>query len=74
MAHTTQHEAFDRHGRPTTVTRKPRSKSRDLAELRRRLPFLRPGDEVIEVGARAAPTEDYDWYDRDGMKVRVREI
>lgn len=70
----TQHEALDRHGRPTTITRRRRSKSRNVAELRQRLPFLRPGDEVIEIHRRRAPTEDYDWYDKDGMKVRVREI
>ena len=70
----TQHEAFDRYGRSTTLTRRRRSRSRAAAELTLRVPFLRPGDEVIEIQQHPAPTEDYDWYDRDGMRVRVREI
>ncbi len=70
----TQHEAFDRYGWPTTVTRRRRSRSREVAEPTQQLPFLRPGDEVIEIQRHPAPTEDYDWYDRDGMRVRVREI
>jgi hypothetical protein len=37
--------------------------------------FLHPGDEVTVIERyEPKPTEDYDWYDRDGMRVRVREI
>jgi hypothetical protein len=37
--------------------------------------FLHPGDEVTVIEHhQPKPTEDYDWYDRDGMRVRVREI
>ena len=37
--------------------------------------FLRPGDHItaVEHGQPRA-TDDYDWYDKQGMKVRVREI
>ena len=75
VAHTTQHEVFFRHGRPTVLTRRPRSRSRETQEPRRGQLALRPGDEVIETERhRRMPTEDYDWYDRGGMRVRVREI
>ena len=71
----TQVQAFDRHGRPITLTRRGRRQSRDAQEARQALPALRPGDEVIEIEQhRPMPIEDYDWYDRDGMRVRVREI
>lgn len=62
---------------PTMLSRTPKSRStsRDVWETKRRLPAPRPGDEVIEIGHhRRVPTADYDWYDRDGMRVRVREI
>lgn len=26
------------------------------------------------TGEEVAPTDDYDWYDTNGMRVRVREI
>ena len=72
---TTEHETLDHHGRPTTLTRRRRSRSGDRHEPRARPPVLRSGDEVIEIQPhKLAPTEDYDWYDRNGMKVRVREI
>lgn len=75
VTRTTQLEALDRHGRPTTLTRRRRSRSRDAHGPRRQPAILRPGDEVIEIEHhRPMPTEDYDWYDRDGMRVRVREI
>jgi hypothetical protein len=75
VTRTTQLEALDRYGRPTVLTRRRRSRSRDTHEPRRRPPVLQPGDEVIEIEHhRPMPTEDYDWYDRDGMRVRVREI
>ena len=37
--------------------------------------LLRPGDNITVV-ERRPPTQaaDYDWYDKDGMRVRVREI
>ncbi len=37
--------------------------------------LLRPGDEVTLIERRRErPSEDYDWYDEEGMRVRVREI
>jgi hypothetical protein len=75
VTRTSQLEAFDRRGRLTTLTRRRKSRSIDTHEPRRRPPVLRTGDEVIDTKhRRPMPTEDYDWYDRDGMRVRVREI
>ena len=75
VRNTTQHEVLDRHGRPTVLTRRRRSRSREMDEPGRRPLARRPGDEVVETRHhRRMPTEDYDWYDKDGMKVRVREI
>ena len=65
---TRQHEAVDRHGRPATVTRRRRSRSRSVAEPA--ATFLRAGDNITVVERNS----DYDTYDRDGMRVRVREI
>ena len=31
-------------------------------------------EEIEELERRPAPRQDYDWYDKNGMKVRVREI
>ena len=75
VRNTTQHEVLDRHGCPTMLTRERRSRSRELDEPRRIPLARRPADEVVETGRRRRmPTEDYDWYDKDGIKVRVREI
>jgi hypothetical protein len=72
---TTKYETLDHHGSPTTPTRRQRSRSRDRHEPRGRPPVLQPGDEVIKIQAdRPMATEDYDWYDMNGMSVRVREI
>jgi|ERR1700722_3931 hypothetical protein len=72
---TTEYGTLDHHGRPTTLTRRRRSRSRDRHEPRGRPPVLQSGDEVIEIQPHnPMQTEDYDWYDRNGMRVRVREI
>jgi len=71
---TTQHAAVDRHGRPTTVTRKRRSRSRCTAGSHRSQSFLRPGNEMVVAERETVSPADYEWYDTDGMRVRVREI
>lgn len=69
----TEYEALDHHSRPIALT--ARRRSGDRHQPRGRPPILRSGDEVVEIQPRKAmPTEDYHWYDRNGMKVRVREI
>jgi hypothetical protein len=69
----TECEALDHHGR--SIAPMARRRSGDRHEPRCRPPVLRSGDEVIVIQPhRAMPTEDYDWYDRNGMRVRVREI
>lgn len=67
---TTQLAALDHHGWPTMFTGR-RSRSRTTLEPRRR-PAVQPEDEIERE--RPMPTEDYDWCDRDGMRVRIREI
>jgi hypothetical protein len=72
-------EAFDQHRRPTALpgigSCRSRSRSREAPEPGRSLTLQRPRKEVIAIEHhRQMPTEDYDWYDRDGMRVRVREI
>jgi hypothetical protein len=56
--------------------RRHRQRSRtpeDESVVERRI--LRPGDEVTLIERhRGRPSEDYDWYDEEGMRVRVREI
>ena len=73
VTRTRQHEAVDRRGRPATVTRRHRSRSRSVAEQHASA-FLRPGDNVTVIERTSAPGHDYDWYDKEGMRVRVREI
>jgi hypothetical protein len=68
VTRTKHHEAIDRRGRPAMVTRRRRSRSRSVAEPA--ATFLRPGDDITVV----EKSNDYDTYDRDGMRVRVREI
>jgi hypothetical protein len=68
VTRTRHHEATDRRGRPAMVTRRCRSRSRSVAEPA--ATFLRPGDDITVV----EKSNDYDTYDRDGMRVRVREI
>lgn len=56
----------------TKSHRRPRSESRSLSEDDR---DFRPGDMVTVIEKhRPQRNEDYDWYDEDGMRVRVREI
>jgi hypothetical protein len=71
VARTRQHEAVDGRGRPASVRR--RRHSRSITE-RPASTFLRPGDEITVIERIPAPGHDYDWYDKDGMRVRVREI
>jgi hypothetical protein len=69
----TESEALDHHSRP--IAPMTRWRSGDRHEPAARPPVPRSGDEVIEIQPhKAMPTEDYDWYDRNGMRVRVREI
>lgn len=62
-----EHEAIDRRGRPATWTSRRRSRSRSVAGPVST--FLRPGDSITVI-----ERDDYDAFDRDGMRVRVREI
>lgn len=57
-------EDVGRRGRLTIDTSRRRSRSRSLAG---------PGDNITMVG-RHTNKHEYDTFDRDGMKVRVREI
>ena len=46
-----------------------------MPEPRSRLGAKQPGDEVIIIERRKPVSmDDYDWYDKDGVRVRVREI
>lgn len=79
VTRTKKPEAFDQRRCPTTLTGigrcRSRSRSRAAPEPGRLLTLQRPRNEVIAIEHhRQMPTEDYDWYDRDGMRVRVREI
>jgi hypothetical protein len=78
---TSQHEALDHRGRPTIVNRRMKSRSRSRSGSRWNAPFGgRPPSarsETTEIVERSHPlpaTEDYDWYDSHGQRVRVREI
>lgn len=63
-------ENAERRDRPVLGSR-CRSRSRSIAEPESS--FLRPGDHITVV-ERHRGADDYDTYDRDGMRVRVREI
>jgi hypothetical protein len=63
-------EDVDRRGRPAMVRSRRRSHSRSVAEPGST--FLRPGDNITVVERHN--NSDYNTYDRDGMRVRVREI
>jgi hypothetical protein len=80
---TSQHEPVDRQGRPIAIKGRTRLRSRSTSQSRSRwnAPFggrpPRTDNETIEMQERiqAHPaTEDYDWYDSHGQRVRVREI
>lgn len=75
VTRTRHHEVIDRRGPPATMTLRRRSRSRSIVE-QPASEFLRPGDNitVIERSSALPSHDDYDWYDRDGMKIRVREI
>jgi hypothetical protein len=73
VTRTRHNVVVDRHGRPATVTRRRRSRSRSMSE-QPASEFLRPGDNITVIERTSAPSQEYDWYDKDGMKVRVREI
>lgn len=64
------HREEARRGRPAIVASRRRSRSRSVAEPASS--FLRPGDNITVVERHTSG--DYDTYDRDGMRVRVREI
>jgi hypothetical protein len=63
-------EEAEKRGRPLLGSRR-RSRSRSVVEPESS--FLRPGDHIT-VLERHGDAGDYDTYDRDGMRVRVREI
>ena len=78
---TSQREAIDRRGRPVVVSSRPRSRSRTRSGSRwdapfgGRLPTTMSETNEIQERIQAPPaTEDYDWYDSHGQRVRVREI
>ncbi|KAF7511433.1 hypothetical protein GJ744_004622 [Endocarpon pusillum] len=78
---TSQHDAADHRGRPTTGGRRATPGSRSGSGSRWNAPFGgRPPmteDETIEMQQRIhtpPANEDYDWYDSHGQRVRVREI
>ena len=78
---TRQHEAVDRDGRPVVVSRGSRSRSKSRSGSRWNAPFGgRPpmsdnGTSEIQQRIQEPPvTEDDDWYDGHGQRVRVREI
>ena len=77
------HEALHQRGRPVVVNSRPprRSRSRTRSGSRWDAPFDgRPpmaASETSDSQGRIqglSATEDYDWYDSHGQKVRVREI
>jgi hypothetical protein len=64
-----------RHKRGRRGARRARPKSPSSSEDESEARLLRPGDEVTII-ERYPPRQrdDYDWFDEDGMRVRVREI
>ena len=54
--------------------RRARSRSQAARSSRMAATFLRPGDAVTVIEEQQPPQREFDWYDRDGMRVRVREI
>lgn len=81
VRHTRPYHANDRDGRPVTVSRPTTSESKSQNGSRWNPPFGgRPpvmDSETIEMQERIQSprtTEDYDWYDSHGQRVRVREI
>jgi hypothetical protein len=78
---TSQYGALGRHGRHVMVNRRTRSRSRSRSGSGWNAPFggraPSASSETIDIPGRlqAPPaTEDYDWYDSHGQRVRVREI
>ncbi|EXJ88420.1 hypothetical protein A1O1_05350 [Capronia coronata CBS 617.96] len=65
----------DRDQTPYGGPQRRRSRSRPLEGQPRGRSILKPGDELTVV-ERHAPrhSQDYDWYDNEGIRVRVREI
>lgn len=71
-----ERESHDEHGRPGRARTHRRSRSGSESVASEGLD-VRAGDEIIlEQRHTYDPTEsdDYDWYDDNGMRVRVREI
>lgn len=58
-----------RDERPEKTTRDHDEHPRSSSRRRRRL-----HTDEVKVSEELPPADDYDWYDKDGMKVRVREI
>jgi hypothetical protein len=75
------HEAVDRRGRPVVVSSRPKSRSRTRSGSRWDAPFggrppltVNEASDIQERLQGPPATEDYDWYDSHGQRVRVREI
>ena len=68
-------QASDGDGLQEIGRRRSQSRLRLAPAERSADTFLRLGDNITVV-ERRPPTQaaDYDWYDREGMRVRVREI
>ena len=54
--------------------RRARSRSQSARSSQMAATFLRPGDAVTVIEEQQPPPNEFDWYDKDGMRVRVREI
>ena len=82
LRYSRQHEALDGDGRPAVARMRMRSRPRSRSGSRWSAPFGgRPPSiesETAEIQERIqgppSATEDYDWYDSHGQRVRVREI
>ena len=59
---------------PARRYRRARSRSQIARSSQTAATFLRPGDAVTVIEGPEPPPKEFDWYDKDGMRVRVREI
>lgn len=55
-------------------TRRRRSRSQSTGSPLPASTFLRAGDRVTVIEDHSPTRSDFDWYDKDGLRVRVREI
>jgi hypothetical protein len=72
MTHKRKTSSYNDDLDPTRVRRSSRPRSRSRSASTRP---VQPGDEISLIdGQGSGDSEDYNWYDKDGMRVRVREI